>query len=171
MVLWIGGSDIDHLEIVIEKWRILAVANEGAMRRILRSGWSGPGALAWVEHARGGTEGNPDVFVPLGKGHGYLPLELKWWRIGSAGEVGAGMIEFKARPAQIRFHRLAYEAGQRTAFLVLLSSGDIVLMPGSVIPKRAELKWISPTMFRFLQGVDGLRSALTDEKFWRGKVR
>lgn len=147
------------------------MANEGALRRELRDHWRGPGALAWVEHARGGTEGNPDVFVPLGGKRGYCPVELKWWRVGFAGEVGTGMIEFKARPAQIRFHRMAYDVGDRTAFLAMLSTGDIVLLAGSKMPKRDELKWLSPAMFKFLQGVEGLRAALLDEEFWRGKAK
>ena len=140
------------------------MADEGEMRRILRAGWRGPGELAWVEHARGGTEGNPDVFVPLGKGHGYLPLELKWW------EIEGGIVTFFARPAQRRFHRLAYESFQRTAFLALLSDGKIVLLPGGSMP-RPGLETMKLDFFWVLDDVRWLGNFLRDPNFWRGKAR
>lgn len=141
------------------------MAEESALRTELRDNWRGPGELIWVEAARGGSVGAPDVFVPLGTKRGYLPLELKWWNV-----VG-GMVDFAARPSQRRFHRLAYDAGQRTAFMAMLSTGDIVLLPGSKIPRGEEFTVMAIEWFRFLPGIEKLREALIDEAFWRGKSR
>lgn len=142
----------------------------GEVRKILREGWRGPGELCWVEAARGGTVGAPDVFVPLGLRRGYLPLELKWW------EMLNGNVEYRVRPAQRRFHRLAAEARQRTAFLARLSTGELVLLPGERLPptsgdaddlaKKFKEAWSWTTV---LADIVYLRAMLLDEKFWRGK--
>lgn len=141
------------------------MAEESALRTELRNNWRGPGELIWVEAARGGSVGAPDVFIPLGTKRGYLPLELKWWNIHG------GLIEFSARPSQRRFHRLAYDAGQRTAFMAMLSTGDIVLLPGSKMPRVTDLDLMNVEMFRFLPGIEKLKEMLCDETFWRGKTR
>lgn len=148
------------------------MADEGGLREALRVGWRGPGEIIWCEHARGGTVGAPDAFVPLGRRRGYLPLELKWWEVG-VGEF-AGEVQFTARPAQKRFHLLAHEAKQRTAFLGRLSTGDdLALLPGFAIPRDsgsveqgAALHWM-----RLLPGIEALRDALLDEAFWKGRAR
>ncbi len=109
------------------------MAEESILRERLRREWRGPGELAWVEAASGGTVGLPDVFIPLGSCHGYMPVELKWWEVIQSFE-GHDYISMTARPAQIRFHRLAAEAKQRTAFLALLSDDKIALLPGKRFP-------------------------------------
>src|SRR6266849_7084896 len=109
------------------------MAEECVLRERLRREWPGPGELAWVEAASGGTVGLPDVFIPLGPHHGYMPVELKWWEVTKSFE-GYDYISMTARPAQIRFHRLAAEAKQRTAFLALLSDDRIALLPGNKFP-------------------------------------
>jgi len=109
------------------------MAEESVLRERLRKEWRGPGELAWVEAASGGTVGIADVFVPLDLRHGYMPVELKWWKVAKSFE-GNDYVSMTARPAQIRFHRLAAEAKQRTAFLVLLSNDRIALLPGNKFP-------------------------------------
>lgn len=143
------------------------MADEGGLREALREGWRGPGELIWVEAARGGTVGAPDVFVPLGRRRGYLPLELKWW------DVMDGKVIFAARPSQKRFHILAHEAKQRSAFMARLATGDLVLLPGhamvrdsGVIEQRTAMDWL-----RFVPDIKTLRDALLDETFWKGKER
>lgn len=143
------------------------MAQEGVLRRKLRDSWCSGlhGELVWVEAAHGGTVGAPDVFVPVGMKRGYLPLELKWWKAYD------DLIEFSVRPSQLRFHRLAYEAGQRTAFLALLSDERIVLMAGSKLGARDIHGLINISMMRVLPRIEDLRDALCDEKLWRGKVK
>ncbi|SRR5216683_4741258 len=153
------------------------MAEENVLRERLRKEWRGPGELAWVEAASGGTVGLPDVFIPLGLRHGYMPVELKWWEVGRVGTYLAGSVKMTARPAQIRFHRLAAEAKQRSAFLALLSLGDIVLLPGNRFPASqlscVDLDEAAKWMI-YLPIEDftlHLRESLLDEKFWRGKNR
>lgn len=141
------------------------MADENQLRRDLRFGWDAKkfGELIWVEHARGGTVGAPDVMVPLGGKNGYCPVELKWWEV-----LEGGIIAMTARPAQKRFHLLAWRAGQRSAYLAELSSGDYVLLPGhrleleTVIERIENRRWM-----QFLQ-LRNLKSLLLDENFWKG---
>lgn len=98
-----------------------SLANESELRWWLRGAWQFGGGpcppLAWVEAAPGGTDGTPDVFLPIGEL--WLPVELKDW---SDWKVAM-------RPVQKRFHRLALEASTRTAFL-FLAGGEPWLICG-----------------------------------------
>lgn len=138
------------------------MADEDAVRTRLRDDWpSGSfGEAAWVEFAHGGSVGCPDVFLPLGAKRGYCPVELKWWEV-----LKGGRVSFYARPAQLRFHRLAFEAGQRTAFVAQLSSGDIVVLPGGA----CRWDWRDAmSALRFVPGLgSGLKKTLLDESFWK----
>lgn len=144
------------------------MADESGLRSDLRAAWEVRwGPLAWVEHNRGGTEGNADVFVPLGELPGFCPLELKWWETGED-----GVIKFTARPAQVRFHRLAANANMRTAFLARLDTGALVALPGWFFPGVTSLSNVEAMgMIRHLfGGLKELRATLRSEKFWRGEV-
>lgn len=138
------------------------MADEDGLRELLRKDWPGGafGEAAWVEFARGGSVGIADVFLPLGGKRGYCPVELKWWNI-----LKDGRVDFYARPAQLRFHRLASLAGQRTAFVAMLSSGDVVALPGGACrwDWRDGMK-----LLRFVPGLgSGLKNLLCDETFWK----
>lgn len=141
------------------------MADEQRLRDLIRAQWSASawGEPAWVEKAQGGSDGNPDVFLPLRgpEWMGYYPVELKWWEVSPRG----GVVKFTARPAQIRFHKLAFESGMRTAFLALLSDDRIVLLPGEAFfrPDRQD------HLLEIANCGTRLREALMDEKFWRVK--
>jgi hypothetical protein len=102
---------------------------ESDLRSWLREVW-GEG-LQWVEAARGGTTGQPDVLLPLK--FGRLPVELKVWGVTRKG------IRAEIRPAQRRYHILEARAGRRTAFLVAVDypddeTAELFVFPGSLMP-------------------------------------
>jgi hypothetical protein len=103
-----------------------AAWDEGYLRFRLREEWLGP-PLVWVEAARGGSDGAPDVFVPM-LGLNFIPVELKKWLADKN-----GIVKVEARPSQRRFHRLSLERGMKTFVLVLLSDMRVVLLPGEVM--------------------------------------
>lgn len=141
------------------------MADEGQLREALRSHWNARkhGELIWQEAAHGGTDGAPDVWVPLGVKRGYCPLELKWWEVRKD-----KLIAMTARPAQKRFHFLAWKAKQRTAYLAELSSGDYVMIPGWVLQLEDLPGLLAARVWtRFVQ-LDLVRETLLDEKFWKG---
>lgn len=148
------------------------MADEARLRKALRESWDAKkfGELCWVEHARGGTEGNADVFVPLGEQHGYCPVELKWWEVGG-GNLN-GIILMTARPAQKRFHILARRVRMRTAYLALLSSGDYVMLPGWLLQDEYLSGRMAAMVYaRFIPGIEVVRETLLDEGFWKGKKK
>jgi hypothetical protein len=98
------------------------VESEAELRAWLRAGWEEArhAPLIWVEAARGGTNGAPDVFVPT-KSYGYIPVELKFWKTGVRGKVSPTM-----RPAQRRLHKMVRFGNQRSAILAAYRSSIFV---------------------------------------------
>ena len=131
---------------------------EGWLRDWLRDGWTGMSDLVWVEAARGGTAGAPDVFVPVGEL--YLPVELKAWLATDAGRV-----VFTARPAQRRFHVRAAMAGHRTAFLAVLTDGRVVAMRGADLPID---DGVGNIKLWSVETVEQLRELFHNPNFWGG---
>lgn len=125
--------------------------DEDWLRAWLRGGWreikpSLPD-LIWVEAARGGTPGAPDVFVPVRKFGAYVPLELKAW---------SHRERFVARPAQIRLHDRAAAAGLRSAFLGVYGAGNVVI-------KRSDRSVVNDVF-----SVMHLYGMLKSSMFWKG---
>ena len=85
------------------------------LRRWLKKVWGLPRGILWIEPGRGSSVGVPDVMLDVFGTEYWLPIELK---IGSMGKLGDKRV-IKVRPAQRRFHRIAYEEGRRTAFMIL----------------------------------------------------
>lgn len=85
-------------------------SQEKRIRRWLRKSWND--RLDWIEAARGGTPGLPDVNI--WDGEVCYPTELKW------GKLLRRDLKFrvKLRPAQIRYQRLAFKEGRKTMILV-----------------------------------------------------
>lgn len=135
--------------------------DEGTVRSWLRDGWDEDrwGDLVWVEAARGGTSGAPDVFVPIAS-LGYVPVELKDWEAPPR-----GVVRFKARPAQRRFHRRAAISGHRTAFLARVGT-RIMALRGASLPVEERPK-VPPTMTP-LENAAQLRRLFHSDLFWDG---
>lgn len=112
--------------------------SESDLRAWLRGVWP-PSELVWVEAARGGTAGQPDVSIPVagaGRGRAWrLPCELKHWHVNKHGIVRSHM-----RPAQVRFHTLEAAAGRRTCVLAAVGEDpacfDLVAIPGHAVPRE-----------------------------------
>jgi hypothetical protein len=123
------------------------------------------GELIWVEAARGGTVGAPDVNLPLGVGHGYLPVELKAWETNAGDMLRRGYVQFVARPSQRHFHRLAALSGNRTAFLAVLSDGSAVTIPNWRMPPNGT--WMNTLVTRIGKAsLESLRELYRTESFW-----
>ncbi len=137
------------------------------LRGRLRLEWPGEefGALCWVEAARGGSVGAPDVFLPLGGPSGYLPLELKGWKTQHV-RPPIGRVQFYARPSQRRFHRLAALAGQRTAFLAVLPTGDVVTIPNWRMPMNGTWMHEHVTRLGSIVRLHALRELYLSDRFW-----
>lgn len=74
-----------------------------------------PERVRWVEPTRGSSVGLPDAEVDLYAGW-KLPLELKsCYRLAMQGDT----VNMRVRPAQRRYHILAKQNNQKTAFLLL----------------------------------------------------
>lgn len=138
--------------------------NEQALRDRIRDDWSGP-ELLWIEAARGGTVGNPDIVWPVVSQRLFLPVELKAWEVREVDNFGA--VVFRARPAQRRLHRLIAQAGMRSAFLALLEDGNIVALPGRMLPNVELPK--DPPKLTYVKRIEALGELWIDEKFWRGE--
>ncbi len=134
--------------------------DESYLRFRVRSEWIGAEPI-WVEHGRGGTEGAPDCFLPLGSAKGYLPVELKKWAM-----VG-DRIAFEARPSQRRFHLLTARSGQRSAFLALLPDLSVVALSGAFLP-AIPLPAFPPRVRVVQYRISALAGMLNDETFWNG---
>lgn len=91
--------------------------NEADLRRWLREGWQEGrwGPLIWVEAARGGTDGAPDVFIPTNR-FGYLPTELKAF---GRGKTKSERERIEIRPAQKRLHKLIKETNRKSIMLAV----------------------------------------------------
>lgn len=136
--------------------------DERALRAEFRSRWAGP-PLFWVEAADGGTDGGADVLLPFLPSRMYIPVELKKWLVSTRN----GSIEFTCRPSQFRFHRLAANAGMRTAFVAILEhSLKMVALPGAFMP--APGSHAQPKVREF-GDVNELVGIFEDASFWRGK--
>jgi hypothetical protein len=135
--------------------------NESDIRHWLREAF-GEG-LQWVEAARGGTVGQPDVLMPTK--FGKLPVELKFWSRTRKG------IRAEIRPTQRRFHILEARAGRRTAFIVGLQANEkdlsLFAFPGHRAPLEPYGKlWLSAlpwwaTRMEILEVIE-------EPKFWEG---
>jgi hypothetical protein len=112
---WIGGS--------AWKERSATAPKEAWLRSWVRATWAGPGDLAWVEAARGGTPGVPDLFMPV-PGIGFIPVELKAW------DVVNWKVKMEARPVQRRFHLRAAKAGVLSIFVSALPGKIVVVLSG-----------------------------------------
>jgi hypothetical protein len=139
------------------------MAEEWGLREEFRAAWSDDrfGPLIWVEHARGGTVGAPDVLVPCGPGRGYIPVELKWWQV-----VPAGGVKMTARPAQRRFHLLAAKQKQETAFLAKLSDGRYAMLPGAKFLGERLDECVAAMFWLRCVRLGEVRATLLDETFW-----
>lgn len=137
---------------------MIKMKSEKDLRKWLREAWVRPdcggGELCWVEAAHGGTDGAPDVFIPLPTGW-WCGLELKYWP----------MLQFKARPAQARFHRFAAEAKIRTAFLVLNREERVFLVSGEKVIVRPRPFW------NVAKSRLSIQSVLMGNGFWKGNVQ
>lgn len=137
---------------------------ESDLRQWLRAGWKTKPEPVWIEAARGGSVGAPDVFLPLDGKDCWLPVELKCWD----GD-GGNRIEFSARPSQRRFHLLAAQARKRTAFLALVRGDGLhyVTLPGEFMPRNG---WrVCPRALVPVESVQELAKVYNSDKFWKGK--
>ena len=80
-----------------------------------------PDRVRWVEPTRGSSTGMPDAFVGLRAGW-ELPLELKLGKDLTLTDS----FTMRVRPSQRRYHILAHERGEKTAFLVLVRGQKLV---------------------------------------------
>lgn len=147
------------------------IESEADFRGWLRRAWLDDlwGPLIWVEAARGGTVGAPDVFVPV-PGSGYVAVELKFWpRKAKRGARSVlerwEPIRIEMRPAQRRLHSLIGVAGYRSAVLAYIGFGEIGLAEGWRIARDPDEKFIH----RRHLDVGEFRNLLTLAIFWRGE--
>jgi hypothetical protein len=102
---------------------------EAALRDFLRKLM--PKKLEWIEPTRGSTVGLPDVNIS--HGNMSVPTELKHWEWKRKG------LYHPMRPAQIRYHTLAYRDGKKTA--IMFSTPDkhlgchVWMIPNKLCPK------------------------------------
>lgn len=134
--------------------------SENALRAWLRS-YDTLHELIWIEAARGGTPGAPDVFLPSGRS--YIPVELKHWRRAAK---GAPKVLIEIRPAQARVHSMAHTRGRRTA--VLFTDGDeVYLTPGTVAAMSKKWVALKVPYFHCVSDMDDILYLLGNDKFWR----
>ena len=131
----------------------MVLNSESDLRAWLRRAWDKGGPpLAWTEAAPGGTDGAPDVSLPMGNGW-WLPVELKHW----------AREKIAMRVSQRRFHRLALEGGAKTAFLVLLG-GEPMLASGKSVLVGEPDWWV---MKRIGASRKELIDCLQCKEFWK----
>lgn len=89
------------------------MADEADMKKWFRKHWEGAGRwMGAVEYALGGDDGFADL-LPIVDGGEYVPAELKVGKI----ENGV-LIPREVRPAQVIWHKGAWDHGGRTYFLI-----------------------------------------------------
>jgi hypothetical protein len=131
------------------------ISSEAGLRKWLRREWRPEwGPLIWVEAARGGTVGAPDVFVPI-PGYGYVPVELKYWPDWKP----------KMRPAQRRLHTMIGATGFRSAVLSYVGEGKIAVGAGWKISE--DLNYL--VLWRRELDIDQLRELFLLAHFWKGR--
>jgi hypothetical protein len=91
----------------------------------------------WQEPRSGGTMGAPDVWLQQRAG-GRIGVELK------VGWPDEEYVRFTMRPAQIRYHHVAAQSGDRTAILVTVVHDNKLLwralLPGNMCPKSTDAR-------------------------------
>lgn len=142
------------------------IASESDLRAWLRSQWRSDlwGPLIWVEAARGGTVGAPDVLMPI-YGVGWVPVELKYWRskLITDGFVNRIIVDVKMRPAQRRLHLLAGLSGQKSAVVGYLPDcGGLAIGLGCRVARDFD----SSTLHMRSLDIDSIRSLFQLISFW-----
>lgn len=156
---------------------MIEISSEDDLRDWLRSAWIERiwGPLIWVEAARGGTVGAPDVFVPVPR-FGYIPVELKHWPRKSltrkAKRVLVGGESFtvnepvypkiEMRRAQKRLHKLIHNANHKSAVLASIGFKELGVMVGGVAAQNA----LALNMWREPMSGAKLRALLNNQQFW-----
>jgi hypothetical protein len=137
---------------------------EADVRDQLRVLWGGAGReLKWIEQARGGTVGAPDVLLPSPAGLS-LPVELKCWKYWQ------GQCYFEARPAQIVYHNECASAGIKTAFIIGMKTDleELYAFPGHLCPRRRSWNAVPFSKMRQLpKGKDAIQALIFSNEFWR----
>lgn len=149
-----------------------AIQSESDLRAWLRAEWHEKlwGPLIWVEAAMGGTDGAPDVFVPI-PGQGFVAVELKYWPLKSFwskkktnfGLPAPRVIQPKMRASQRRLHRLIGLTGYRSVVLSYLGFGEIGLAVGHRIAEKLD----AGTVHRRNLDINEFRNLLTLGSFWK----
>lgn len=145
------------------------IESESDLRRWLRDGWDGVcwGPLIWVEAARGGTVGAPDVFVPdTGLSDwpktGFIPVELKYWpRVRPLKKIHPMHALPTMRASQRRLHIQMEAAGLRSAVLAYIGFGEFALERGGLISKAT---YAFPRIG--IKTVEDFRLFLLSDFFW-----
>lgn len=144
------------------------IQDENGVRRWLREAWLSDlwGPLIWVEAARGGTVGAPDVFVPV-PGAGYIPVELKCWlRQDIRREPWKVRIPVHMRAAQRRLHSLIGAAGYRSVVLAYIGFGEIGIAEGWRISRDLD----PAKIHRRNLDVNEFRNLLMLALFWKDQT-
>lgn len=102
---------------------------EAALRDFLRKLM--PNKLEWIEPTRGSSVGIPDVNISFGDLR--IPVELKHWEWKRKG------LYHPMRPAQIRYHTLAYRDGKKSAIMFSVPEEHlgfhVYMIPNKLCPK------------------------------------
>lgn len=151
---------------------IQSIASESDLRVWLREGWQEGrwGPLIWIEAARGGTDGAPDVIIPTPT-FGLIAVELK---VYGRGDTKSEKYHLDVRPPQKRIHKLLYESHQRSAFCAAdlgcnpQNRNSIGVAGGNrVSSARDGMERIQALLQYRVTEVKDLRALLNDARFWR----